>query len=137
MVKAFYDDYITNYLMFAKWHTEKFRPLLAERDKTTIPSMVMAQVQKVRAQMSKVEAPADLDAVAHLLAGQLTEEPQSIAQLIESAAKHNPVRTLADKMQRANQMDINIAFSSDLYLWKMQLLAMGAKEHLATGTYSK
>lgn len=137
VVKAFYDDYITNYLMFAKWHTEKFRPLLAERDKTTIPSMVMAQVQKVRAQMSKVEAPADLDAVAHLLAGQLTEEPQSIAQLIESAAKHNPVRTLADKMQRANQMDINIAFSSDLYLWKMQLLAMGAKEHLATGTYSR
>lgn len=137
VVKAFYDDYITNYLLFAKWHTEKFRPLLAERDKITIPSMVLQVLQATSQRIASTEVQTEPSSVPQLLIGQLTEQPQSIPELIEAASKTHDIRSLVDKLQKPSQMEINIAFSSDRYLWKLQLLAAGAQEHLEPGTFSR
>lgn len=137
VVKAFYDDYITNYLLFAKWHTEKFRPLLAQRDEITIPSMVLQVLKNTEQRIAGTEVQTAPESVPQLLIGQLSEQPRSIPEMVEEAAKVHPIRSLADKLQKPSQMEINIAFSSDRYLWKMQLIAAGAKEHLEPGVFSR
>lgn len=137
VVKAFYDDYIKNYLLFAKWHKEEFQPLLAERDQITIPICTVQMIESTKARIASTEVQTEPTSVPQLLIGQLTEQPQSLPQLIEAASKTHDIRSLVDKLQKPSQMEINIAFSSDRYLWKMQLIAAGAKEHLAPGVFSR
>lgn len=86
--------------------------------------------------MGAIKTPRDKDSIAQLLLGEMSESPKSILELLESASKKTPIKSLLQKMGLENQMSTSSSFSSDMYLWKQQLLSGGAKEHLSPGTYS-
>lgn len=134
IVKAFYDDYPSQYLKFATWQQKIFKPVLIERDKITIITIVKKHIEQYKKVLGKTTPHEDKEALVNLLFNELTSIPQTLYELISKVGEKIEVRNIKDKLKN-NEMHIKIAFSSDRYKWKLQLLARGAKEGVKVGTY--